>query len=77
MMLGGLISENVSGGGSGTPGLSKIPFLGNLFKAGSQAADRTELVMVVTPRVVQDLSGWNPLMDNFKESLKFLSFDEN
>ena len=77
VMLGGLISENETRGGSGTPGFSRIPIFGNLFKARSNSADRTELIMVVTPRVVQDLANWDPIMNDFKESLKFLKFDSN
>ena len=72
VMLGGLISENLSAGGSGTPGLSKIPIIGHLFQAESQSKDRTELIMLITPRVIQDTSGWEPLMKNFRQGLKYL-----
>ena len=75
VMLGGLISENRSVGGSGVPGLAKLPILGNLFKAQSDATDRTELVMLITPRVVEDLSGWEPLMEDFRRGLRFFHSD--
>ena len=71
VMLGGLISENLSVGGNGVPGLAKLPILGNLFKAKSNSTDRTELVMLITPRVVEDLSGWEPLMEDFRRGLRF------
>lgn len=71
VMLGGLISENLSVGGSGVPGFAKIPILGNLFKAKSNSTDRTELVMLITPSVVEDLSGWEPLMNDFRRGLRF------
>ena len=70
VLLGGLISENSSVGGSGTPVLGKIPILGNLFKSESTGGDRTELVMLVTPRVMTDLSEWETLIDDFKEGLQ-------
>ena len=75
VMLGGLISENRSVGGSGVPGLAKLPIVGNLFKAQSDATDRTELVMLITPRVVEDLSGWEPLMEDFRRGLRFFHSD--
>ena len=73
VMLGGLISETRSTGGSGTPLLSKIPLLGGLFKAESDGSDRTELVMLVTPRIIEDLSSWEGIMRDFDDSLKYLS----
>lgn len=76
VMLGGLISESVAAGGSGTPGLAKIPFLGNLFKSGSESTDRTELIMLVTPRVVANLSNWEPVMEAFREGLKYMRIGE-
>ena len=76
VMLAGLISENKSIGGSGTPGLSKIPILGNLFKAKSESSDRTELVMLITPKVIAETSGWDPLMDDFRQGLKYLQFSD-
>ena len=72
IMLGGLISENSSSGGSGTPGFSKIPLLGNLFKAKTNSTDRTELVMLITPRVLEDLAGWEFVMQNFRQELEVL-----
>ena len=71
-MLAGLISENASSGGSGTPILSKVPLLGNLFKADTDIADRTELVILVTPKVVEDTSGWKPLMEEFRKQMKLI-----
>jgi len=72
VMLGGLISESASIGESGTPLLSKIPLLGSLFKAESRSSDRTELVMLVTPRVIEDLSGWDLVLQDFSRALLFL-----
>ncbi len=72
IMLAGLISENASTGGSGTPILSKVPLLGNLFKADTDIADRTELVILVTPKVVEDTSGWKPLMEEFRKQMKLM-----
>ena len=75
VMLGGLISENKASGSSGTPVLSKIPLLGSLFKSESESADRTELVMLVTPRVIENLESWDDLLLDFSETLRHLKFE--
>jgi general secretion pathway protein D len=72
VMLAGLISENVSAGGSGAPGFSKIPLLGHLFKAQSDISDRTELIMLITPRVLEYMSDWEPIMEDFRRTLTFM-----
>lgn len=75
VLLGGLISENASSGESGTPLLSKVPLLGGLFKAESRSSDRTELIMLVTPRVIEDLSGWDAVLQDFSRALLYLESD--
>ena len=72
VLLGGLISQNSNNGGSGVPFLSKIPVLGNLFKVNGRASDRTELVMLVTPRVIDDVSGWDNVLEDFSQALIYL-----
>lgn len=74
VLLGGLISESFSTGGDGVPGLSRIPLLGNLFKADSDSTDRTELIMLVTPKVLDNAQRWNSVKEDFKQSLQFMDF---
>jgi general secretion pathway protein D len=76
VLLGGLISESFSTGGDGVPGLSRIPLLGNLFKADSDSTDRTELIMLVTPKVLDSAQRWNSVKEDFKQSLQFMDFAE-
>ncbi|MEQ1890633.1 MAG: type II secretion system secretin GspD [Alphaproteobacteria bacterium] len=54
ILLGGLIREQASKGRSGIPVLHQIPVLGNLFGRTSNSAQRTELLVMITPRVVRD-----------------------
>ena len=70
IMLAGLISESASTGGSGTPGLSKIPVLGNLFKARSKVSDRSELIILITPKLLKQPSEWERVRDEFESQLK-------
>jgi len=73
IMMGGLISENAATGGSGAPGISKIPLLGNLFKSKSNSKDRSELIMLITPRVMTGRSQWDRVKNDFESELRVLS----
>jgi len=75
VVLGGLISSNYSEGSSSAPGLGSIPVLGNLFKAASDRSDRTELVMLITPRLLEDLDEWEVMKSDFQQGLKYLYFE--
>lgn len=56
MVLGGLISENNANGSSGLPLLSSIPILGGLFGVQSRSNSKTELLLLITPRVANNLA---------------------
>lgn len=75
VMLGGLVSQNYDTGGSFAPGLGNIPLLGNLFKGKSKNNNRTELIMLVTPRVIDDLGQWDSVLDGFRQALMYLEID--
>jgi len=75
IILGGLISENINQGDQKTPWLASIPLLGNLFKAGSDTVTRTELVMLITPKVIDRTDQWHELTESFKQGLDYLTLD--
>ena len=52
--LGGLISHRRSDSDSGVPKLKDVKFLGSLFKSNSKEAARTELVVLLTVRILRD-----------------------
>jgi len=52
--LGGLIKDHNSKEDSGVPFLNKIPVLGYLFNDMNNKHDRTELLVLLTPRVVRN-----------------------
>jgi len=54
IVLGGLIRETMLRESSGLPLLSKIPILGALVGSQHFVRDRTELVLIITPRIVSD-----------------------
>ena len=53
LVLGGLIKDNVRNSKSGVPLLSAIPVVGALFGTHGSSANRTELLVILTPRVLR------------------------
>ncbi|MGG7578048.1 type II and III secretion system protein family protein [Rhizobium sp. YTUHZ045] len=54
--LAGLIRDNVSQTMGGTPGVSKIPLLGTLFRQKGFERQETELVIIATPYLVRPVA---------------------
>ena len=54
VLLGGLISETQSKGNSGVPGFGAIPLLGRIFRGDVSSTDRTELVMMIVPYIIEN-----------------------
>lgn len=54
VVIGGLMSDNVSDTESGVPFFKDIPVLGHLFRDARSDRRRTNLLIFITPRVVQD-----------------------
>jgi general secretion pathway protein D len=52
LVLGGLIQNRRTFIRTGIPGLSRIPVLGLLFGSREEKLEKTELVLMITPRVV-------------------------
>ena len=50
--VGGLIRETISDDQTKVPFLGDIPFLGNLFKSISDKKQRSELILLITPRLL-------------------------
>lgn len=71
VVLGGLISQESGNGTTKVLGLSSIPVLGNLFKSEKKLLVNTELVFIITPRIVDIDEG-----NNIKDSLKSLGFSD-
>jgi type IVB pilus formation R64 PilN family outer membrane protein len=52
LILGGLISTTKTVSQQGVPYLDKIPFLGNAFQYKAKSSQKTELVIIITPKSV-------------------------
>jgi general secretion pathway protein D len=69
VMLGGLISETNTDSDSGVPFLKDIPGLGNFFKKSGRSRARTELVVLITPYIINDSNEAEAATDAYQTSL--------
>jgi general secretion pathway protein D len=65
IVLGGLIQDNLDKSDNGIPYLSRIPYLGNLFKYHTQTHKRTELLIFIQPTIVN--TDWQTVAQSIKE----------
>jgi general secretion pathway protein D len=54
VVLGGLLQDDYGNSQERVPGLSDVPFLGNLFRAESRSRKKTNLMVFLRPVVVRD-----------------------
>jgi len=71
--LGGLIRDNKTNSVSGIPLLSDIPIIGNLFKTTTDSVQRTELLVLLTPRVVRDRQDARTVTEELRSRLRALT----
>jgi type IV pilus assembly protein PilQ len=53
-VLGGIYEQTDTNGNSKVPVLGDIPLLGNLFKSTNREVKRTELLIFITPKIIDD-----------------------
>ncbi|MBE9551902.1 MAG: type II secretion system protein GspD, partial [Proteobacteria bacterium] len=70
--LGGLIQDNKINTKVGVPGLSAIPFLGALFRYTTDTIVRSELLVLVTPRVIRDEQGAQDVTNELRKRMEDL-----
>ena len=54
VVIGGIYEQEESNSTSKVPFLGDVPYLGNLFKTNTKTANRTELLVFLTPKVVTE-----------------------
>jgi len=54
VVLGGVLTSSESDSVTKVPFFGDIPYLGNLFKTKTVSTDKTELLIFITPRVIND-----------------------
>lgn len=79
IILGGLIQDRKTDGDSGVPYLSKLPFIGALFGSKGEDSDRTELLITISPKAINQYKDFNKVGEEFRDKMQVLteSFREN
>lgn len=71
IMLGGLIREDAQASQAGIPILHRLPVVGPLFGTNDTTARRTELIVLITPRVIASASDARDMTQDMRR--KFLN----
>lgn len=75
LILGGLIQDNVTTTGSGIPFLKDLPVVGAAFGARTVINSRTELVVILTPRVVRSDEDIREVGTEMRDRMKGIFLD--
>ena len=71
VILGGMIAQEKGKDNKNVPFLSELPLVGNLFKSTSDVLTTTELVFIITPRLMDNTNV------NIADSLKELGYSKS
>ena len=70
LVIGGIITDNRRRSRIGIPLLMDVPLLGPLFRTDIERSDRTELVILITPRVIHDRSQGDRATKRFLDKVR-------
>ena len=71
-VLGGMIQDSISMGQRGVPLLKDIPLLGRAFRVDSATKRKTELLILVTPKVISEDQTMQNIASEFSQSINEL-----
>jgi general secretion pathway protein D len=72
VLLGGLIRQIDGTTDTGIPGLNRIPIFGRLFGTTSRSRDRTELIVLITPKVITNGDEAKQVTDEYQQKFESL-----
>lgn len=72
VVLGGLIRENASTASQGVPWLHSIPVVGALFGTDTDTSNRTELLVIITPRALYNESELRDVSNEMRARIRNL-----
>lgn len=75
IVMGGMIRDNETRGNSGIPGLADIPVLGALFSTNTNNRARTELLVLLTPRVLENDDDLRAASAELRQRMRTMSLD--
>jgi len=73
VLLGGLIQQQDNNTNAGVPFLSRVPILGKLFGSTDNKKNRTELIVLITPRVISNSDDAKQITDEYQEKFQSLA----
>ena len=76
IVLGGLISDDITDNKNGVPFFYQLPIIGALFGATEKTDIKTELVILITPRVVKNKQDSRIISNEFKRKLTSIYNEE-
>jgi general secretion pathway protein D len=72
LALGGLIQDNKTITRNQVPVAGDIPLIGNLFKQKTDTVAKTELIVLITPRVIRDASQAREVTEEYRRKIDIL-----
>jgi general secretion pathway protein D len=72
VLLGGLIKQDESTTDTGIPGLNHLPVVGRLFGSTDRTRNRTELIVLITPRVISSGEEAKQVTDEYQKKFESL-----
>jgi general secretion pathway protein D len=69
VVLGGLIREQTSNREAGVPLLKDIPAIGKLFSTTNNESKRTELIILITPRVIYNQQDTDAITKEYRQKM--------
>jgi general secretion pathway protein D len=72
MVMGGLITKDNENSSAGLPLISRVPVLGGLFGNQNLKNNRTELILFITPRVVENEVDYQRVIDDLRRRMERL-----
>ena len=70
--LGGLILDNRNTARNGIPVLSDIPVVGSLFRTDSRQNGRTELLVLLSPKIVRNAKEARDMTDDLRDRMRLV-----
>ena len=73
VLLGGMIQDQDGDSRNGVPVLSDIPVIGHLFGSTSRTRQRTELIVLITPRVITSVDEAQQMTQEYESKFESLA----
>jgi len=73
VLLGGLIQQAEGTTDTGIPGLNRIPIMGRLFGNTSRVRNRTELIVLITPRIIRGAADAKQITEDYQSKFESLA----